>query len=36
MDVCVGLSVLWMAGGIIFNNFEAAPEGLDIPLSILV
>ena len=30
------VSVLWVAGGIIFNIFEAAPMCLDIPLSILV
>ena len=35
MNVCVGLCVLWVVGGIIFNIFEAAPECLDIPLSIL-
>ena len=35
MYVCVGLCVSWVAGGIIFNIFEAVPEFLDIPLSIL-
>ena len=33
--VCVGLCVFWVAGEIIFNIFEAVPECLDIPLSIL-
>ena len=35
IDVSVGLCVLWVAGGIILNIFEVAPEFLDIPLSIL-
>ena len=36
MDVCVGVSVLWVAGGIISGIFEAAPECQeDLPLSIL-
>ena len=33
--MCVGFSALCVANGIIFNIFEAAPECLDIPLSIL-
>ena len=36
MDVCVGLCLLWVAGGIIFNIFEVVPECLDIPLLIFV
>ena len=36
MDVCVGLCVLWMTGGIISSIFEVVPECLeDLPLSIL-
>ena len=35
MDVCVVLCMLWVAGGIIFNIFEVAPECPDIPLSTL-
>ena len=33
--MCVGLCVLWVAGRIFFNIFEAAPESQDTPLFIL-
>ena len=33
--MCVGLCVLWVTGGIIFNIFEVTSECQDIPLSIL-